>query len=347
MGKDKGGRRPELVEPFAETPDRDEREVPHLRRQAADDVIAILVGDMHLSDRPPIARSGEEWYAAMKRPLDQLRALQAQHGGAIILYAGDITDHWRESPALVNFLLVHLPEGFAVPGNHDLLHGNYNSLDKTAYWTLVEAGRIKHLDPYIKIDAVPSQTFDSLRIVGMPWGFPLQALEQKDTKTTYIACVHRYIWSNASGKHIKAKPEEHWKEQRKKLKNFDVALFGDNHGGFIVESKTKGMPHIVNPGCLIRRKIDEINYKPFVGLLHRNGSVSRHYLDVSQDTFLDTRKVNELTGTDISKLIEEFERIGSEITSYADALMSFLSSNGVEKAVAKVIRSILEKEKQK
>jgi hypothetical protein len=36
--------------------------------------LAILVSDIHLSDKPPIFRSSEpDWFEAMKRPLDQLQ----------------------------------------------------------------------------------------------------------------------------------------------------------------------------------------------------------------------------------------------------------------------------------
>ena len=274
----------------------------------------------------------------MRRYLKQLSDLQTKHRQAPIVVAGDVLDSWRECPALINFLLVHMPTVYAVPGNHDCKHGNINDLDKTAYWTLVEAKKIIHLDAYIPVD------LGRVTLVGFPWGFPLQSIEEP-IASIHVAVVHDYIWSKNAGHHPKAKESQHWKAQRAKLKNFDVALFGDNHTGFLIESKTKGMPHIFNAGTFFRRKIDEISYKPHVGLLHADGTVSRHYLDTSEDVFLDTRKADELTGMDISKLIEEFERIGGEIVSYGESLMQFLSANNVDNAVARIIRKVIEQQR--
>lgn len=320
--------------------------MPKLRAETTKDIIAILCSDLHFSDRPPIARSGENWYECMRRYLKQLTDLQIKHANAAIVVAGDLLDSWRECPALINFLLVHMPTMYAVPGNHDCKHGNINDLDKTAYWTLVEAGKIKHLDPYVGVGNIDGPK--GLVIVGFPWGYPLQAAireEKEHGDIVYLAVVHDYIWSKAAGHHPKAKESQYWKAQRAKLKNFDVALFGDNHTGFKIESKTKGMPHIFNAGTFFRRKIDEISYKPHVGLLHADGTVSRHYLDTSEDVFLDTRKADELTGMDISKLIEEFERIGGEIVSYGESLMQFLSANNIDNTVARIIRKVIEQQR--
>jgi DNA repair exonuclease SbcCD nuclease subunit len=120
-------------------------------------VIAILCSDIHLSERAPIARAvGQDWFTVQKRYLDQLRELKEKHN-AILIVAGDVFDYWKSSPELINFAIVHMPECYAVPGQHDLPNHNYNDLHKSAYWTLVEAKIIKHLDPYIKIDVPDSR----------------------------------------------------------------------------------------------------------------------------------------------------------------------------------------------
>jgi hypothetical protein len=55
-----------------------------------DKVIAILCADLHLSHKPPIARSNEPcWYTAMKRQLNELSNL-SQKWEAPVLCAGDV-----------------------------------------------------------------------------------------------------------------------------------------------------------------------------------------------------------------------------------------------------------------
>src|SRR5690606_2165772 len=63
---------------------------------AEDKVRALLVADIHLSHRPPIARAAEpDWYAAMERQLFQLRYL-SDHYRAPVICAGDVFDDgWR------------------------------------------------------------------------------------------------------------------------------------------------------------------------------------------------------------------------------------------------------------
>lgn len=305
-------------------------------------VIAILCSDIHLSERAPIARAvRQDWFTVQKRYLDQLQTLKENHN-AILIVAGDVFDYWKSSPELINFALAHMPGCYAVPGQHDLPNHNYNDLHKSAYWTLVEAGSIKHLDPYIKMDIPDSR----LRIIGMPWGFPCQKAnrtEREGVDCIYIAVVHAYCYSNKTGCHPHAKPEQHWKAHRSKLKNFDVAVFGDHHKGFLIPSKTKGMPTIYNSGTLLKRTVDEMEYCPRVGLLRKDGTVEQHYLDCSQDEWIDTRKASEATGIDFSKVMQEIERIGGEAVSFIEHLERYLSGSNLDAVVERVLRKIIEK----
>ena len=116
-------------------------------------VIALLVGDIHLSAKAPLCRAKEpDWFEAMARPLMELVDLQKQIGKESdgippILCAGDVFDRWNSPPELINFALEYLPpQMYSIPGQHDLPNHNYNEIDRSAYWTLVAANKITNVE---------------------------------------------------------------------------------------------------------------------------------------------------------------------------------------------------------
>ena len=62
------------------------------------DVIAILCSDVHLSDKPPVARSTEpNWMKAQEHVLVQVNDLAKTYSCPVVC-AGDIFDKWDSSP---------------------------------------------------------------------------------------------------------------------------------------------------------------------------------------------------------------------------------------------------------
>lgn len=245
----------------------------------------------------------------MALPLRELKALACKHRAPII-YAGDIWDHYRMPPEVINFAIKELPKGYAIPGQHDLPHHNYADIKKSAYWTLVEAGVLVDLPPgyqhYIQ---------NGLVVVGFPWGYEIKPLTKKVDKTQpesciYAAIVHAYIWT--SGNQYPGAPQaQAVSGYFARLAGFDAAFFGDNHRGFLAGK-------IMNCGSLMRRKSDEINYKPGVGLLHANGHISRYNLDTSQD------KIYRVAGTEeILARTVGMETFMNELMAAGDAQLDF------------------------
>jgi len=131
-------------------------------------VIAILCSDIHLCHTPPVARSAEpDWYVAMERQLDELRAVAEQHGAPIVC-AGDIFDRWNSPPELINFAIQSSPKMHSIPGQHDLPHHRYEDMQRSAYWTLVAAGVLTDLG------TVPKVVSNWLAVHPFPWGFPIK-----------------------------------------------------------------------------------------------------------------------------------------------------------------------------
>lgn len=262
-------------------------------------VIAITCSDVHLSHAPPLARSAEpDWYAAQKRPLDELRELMIKHKCPLII-AGDIFDRWNPPLELVNKALVDLPPAFCVVGQHDLPHHRYEDIKKSAYWNLVEHGKIRNLEPG------KPMAVDNMVLWGFPYGFPVTPCDKPIKEfCVNVAVVHAYLWTKTTG-YPGADPAKRLKACRKNFQGYEAVVVGDNHRGFL-------NGRVCNNGTLMRRKADERDYVPQVGLIHADGSISRTSLDCSKDRFLEPEELASAVtaGLDLSDFIETLEGMG-------------------------------------
>ncbi len=301
-----------------------------------DQVIAILASDLHLSHRPPVFRSNEQdWYAAQARPLAELRGLQERYRCPVIV-AGDIFDDgWRphRCPAqLINFALGHLPDGaYAIPGQHDLPYHSYDALEKSAYWTLVRAGKIENIEPGVPLP------LPGLVLHGFPWGFEVEPWVGGSVSPfgVRLAVIHAYIWTQETG-YQGASEESRLGSWLECLSGYDASVFGDNHKGFLHTG------NILNSGTFQRRKSDEKDYRPSVGLLYGDGRIERHYLDTSQDVTLTPEELVDKARDGVLNLQEfmsELEALGSSGLDFFEVLREVMRGAGspVRKALIEIL----------
>lgn len=300
-----------------------------------DKVIAVFCSDIHLSMKPPLARCGEDdWFEAMTRPLQELKALVVKDG-APIYCSGDIFHKWNSTPELINFALEHLPYLHAIPGQHDLPHHNYDMIKKSAYWTLVEAGKIYHLEPG-KPDFVPG--YIDVEVTGFPWGFPIKPVKRQasDMKYFQIALAHQYVW--IPGHSYPGAPDNR-KISKSNLKGFDMIAFGDNHKGF--HTKYRGM-EILNCGGLMRRKSDEIDYRPQVGVLTENG-FHVHYLDTKDDMISKTVSDAQIKDDmDLSEFLQQLGDLESVPLDFREAMKQKFEKDPPAPEVRQIILEAME-----
>ena len=294
------------------------------------DVIAILCSDIHLSHRPPIARSEEpDWYEAMARPLKELRDLQDDYGVEVIC-AGDVFDKWSCPPELINFALRHLPYMHAVPGQHDLPNHNLQLQHKSAYHTLVLAHKIQPLEKTFHLET-------QLTLHPFPWGEEIIPLEKGDGAVVNLAVVHKYVWKRGKGYHG-AEATEKVAAYKKALKGYDAAVFGDNHIGF---QASAGNCHVFNCGGFMRRTIADVDRRPMVGILYADGSVKPHYLDTSKDVLVDTKKLKpERTEVDVSAFIDELQNSENETLDFVSELKKYCKQEGSNKTTQIILKAI-------
>lgn len=276
------------------------------------EVVAVACSDVHFWPTPPVARSVEpDWLGAQARPLDEIKALQKIHHCPVVI-AGDIFHHYDPAPELVNWLLDNLPDDcYAVAGNHDLVNNRLADLHKTAYGTLVRAGRLTHLE---RLQPVYLR---GLTLWGFSWGEEVVPCPSGDVTPfgIHVAVVHKYVWREGST-FPGAKAGAHVSALYKELRGYHAAVIGDNHAGFLADNQT---PVIFNGGTLMRRRQDERDYKPAVGLLHADGTMTRYLLDCSQDVFLEPteKQQREHPAADFDAFLAGLDDLGDSALDYA------------------------------
>lgn len=292
-------------------------------------VSAIFCSDLHFWHKPPSARSGEDWYKVQKFYIDQLTELKNRYDAPIIV-AGDIFDKWNPPPELINFLLDNLPTCYAIPGQHDLPFHDYQNIEKSAYWTLVRSGKIVNIWPEEPLGV------GNLVLHGFPFGFPVKPVKKRHSLCLHVAVVHSYIWKKGKG-HPNASLETTVAKYKEKLDSYDASFFGDNHQGFLLVKDA-----LMNCGTFIRRKSDEKEYNPMVGLLLEERAIRPHYLDTSIDKkFLEDKTVEkEENKFNIEGLLKEISDLENSSIDFKEALERVVV--GVPKAIRNIIYGAIE-----
>lgn len=304
---------------------------------APDEVIAVLASDLHLSHKRPSCRDEEDWYAVMDGYLGEMYDLAGKHNVPVIV-AGDLFHTWYEPAQVISFAIGRiLCTTYAIPGQHDLPYHSNEHKYRSAYWTLVEAGKIKDLSSNINYPEV----IKGARLYGFPYGFDVRPNEQGSTKpfALNVAVIHKYVWVKDHG-HLKAKEEDRLKNWGKVLKGYDVAVCGDNHQGFLAKT---GDCVFFNCGTFMRRRADEISYRPQVGLLRANGTVERVYLDTSEDVFSDRKTKKEGVAYDGTEFLDELSKLGEAAISFSDAMERAVGGGEVDPGVRELILKAMEK----
>ena len=125
-----------------------------------------------------------------------------------------------------------------------------------------------------------------------------------------------------------------------------MALFGDNHRGF---TDDRFDCTVFNAGCLIRRRTDERDYSPAVGLLYEDGSVERRELksakddqwtDVSESKEAEVEMFENEEG--LKRFIAELADLGADSLDFRVAVDGFLSGNDVSDGTRKILLEAME-----
>lgn len=306
-----------------------------------DSTLAILCSDLHLSHKPPLIRDPKTWMEVQADALLQLGRLSRENNNAPIICAGDVFDHWDQPPSMITFCIERIPKNFyAIPGQHDIPYHSYKDIFKSSYWTLVTAGVINHLDAFT---VLKSGTGVQFLVTPFPWGHKLKGSSTPVDKTVVtLAVVHRYLWKKGYG-YENAPVEEYVKNIPDKVINcYSSMVFGDNHQGFKYKV---GETSIINTGTLLRRKKDELDYTPQVGILLADGTIKTHKLDCSKDKFVETSEVtkdSEWPELNLDELITDLKNIKDKGYDFVQSVKRFLKQNKIDKYISQIVMEALE-----
>jgi len=305
---------------------------------------AIVCSDIHLSHRKPVFRDPEpDWYEAQRRPLDQIRWLQSHvfNDTIPVVIAGDLFDRWNSPPELIGFAMDTLPNWvLALPGQHDLPNHDYSNMQRSAYGVLVKAKRIQHFcmenGPYHIQNAM---------LYGFPWGFPItsRAGKSKRAEGVQIAVCHQFVYQDP--KQAKWAPEESRAmavKTRIDAEGYDLGVFGDNHQGF----RAAG---VFNCGGLMRRTLDQLDYKPRIGLITKTGASVTIYLDTSQDLNIEPGTiVTELVShMDFSEMIQSIRELGSDGLKFVDIVNGLIRKSEVSEQVRRIVAEVITNDRRR
>lgn len=305
--------------------------------------LAISVSDLHLSLRPPVARSVEKDWLKVQAKYLQTLEWWADRWEIPIICAGDIFHNWNAPAELINFAINNLPTMYAIPGQHDLPLHNYSDIEKSAYYTLVQAGKIKNLTPdHVKEEMTPCGI---IAMHAFPWGFPIKPNKTIEEGKCRIAIIHHYVWNLGHG-FAGAPMDHHVTNLKDKLMGYDFALFGDNHKRF---TQTVNGAVVVNNGGFQRRNADEINNKPAItllGMVNEEFSIKEILLEVTEDKFLPQDDLDRLSAQskEYVDFMSSLSTLKKEFTgdNFEDAIRQFAKKNNVSPEVIQILDSILD-----
>jgi DNA repair exonuclease SbcCD nuclease subunit len=298
------------------------------------EVIAIACADIHLSHLPPIARAKEpSWYRAMARPLVEITKLQERYNNCPVLCAGDIFHHWKSPPELINFAMASINRWIAIPGQHDIPFHNPYNLEKSAFWTLVEADRISVAGLKEQSEEIKYST--CITVDGFAWG--VKVSEPYAPCNLNIALVHKYV-SVGSRTEYQGAPKE-VRIHVNDYEGYTVVIFGDNH---IAWDFKEGNTTFWNCGSLMRRNSDQINHKPRVGLIHPDGTVTSHYLDISQDVFTPVEEPKRAEIEGLSDFLSALTNLERSDPDFPAAIRQVLKEKSVSPEVEQILLKAIE-----
>jgi len=283
-------------------------------------VDAILLGDWHIRDTVPKCRT-DDFLKAQWDKVYQIKKLQEKHN-CPILNGGDVFNHWKTSPALLNKCISDFPNNIkTIIGNHDMPSHQIDLMYKSGLQTLIETGIVD----YISLQG--------------DWGYDKDELGIYRFKNKKIMILHVMVY----------KDKEPWpgctdpkcNQLIKQFPKADLILSSHNHQTFTYR---KGNQLLVNPGSLTRQSADQINHKPCVFLYDaEQHKVKPHYLKIKKNVIsrehIEVKKAKEKR---INAFIEKLKQDWDITVSFEKNLIHAYQMNNINKKIQELINKWIE-----
>ena len=297
-----------------------------------------LLADTHFQDGRPVGRK-DDYYQAQLSKFDW-----CLRQAPVMLHAGDFFHHPKCSHKLLCDLIYLIREAgtevIVVPGQHDLIGHNLDSIWETPLGVLAEAGVVRLLLHKEESVWVPDERSE-LVVYPAPFGWDWPGQPQEDEFSVLL--IHRLILGpNEEGLFPGAAADD----CRRLLDDnplFDLIVSGDNHVHFAFAG-SKGNK-IFNSGSMMRRSRDQMSHKPRLGLIGPDRGLRSVLIPVEDDVFHDVDPVPSVEENPmLERLIEELRAAscGDSVDSFSDLLRRTLEEGAVRPEVREIIHKSLE-----
>lgn len=91
----------------------------------------------------------------------------------------------------------------------------------------------------------------------------------------------------------------------------------------------------------MRRRTDEVDYKPFVGLIRQDGTIGQYFLDCTQDKISGKESKSKPESVDTKEVIEILKE-GDGSLDFKEAVIRWVEHNDVELDVQDCLLEMLD-----
>lgn len=210
----------------------------------------IITSDWHLRGDKPRCRLDEDWEQTQKNIIDFIFDFAIEYK-ADIIHTGDLFEHSREPDWVKNMFLKSITriygkiKFYLLAGNHEMYYHNFDNIDRCSFgviWNMIgSSDSIKSLD-----ELGQAVHFN------LPLEYGLNRVEKADK-----IFIHKLTYKNNIPPYIKNAVTA--QELLDIFSDSKWIVTGDNHKRFIYENNKR---YVINPGCIMRQDVKEINYEP-------------------------------------------------------------------------------------
>lgn len=306
--------------------------------------LILAVADLHLQPRPPTSRAERDWFAVMEAYLNRIAQIADEHE-VPVLCAGDLFDHWRPSPELINFALDTVPDMYAIPGQHDLPHHRLDLMQRCGYGTLVRARKVECLYCRGKARKLSLHGY-GVHLHGTGWGEKIVPIDYPQDDIVNVLVAHQYIARNLKEAYPGA-PRDVKVNTLGCIQGYDFAVFGDNHRPFFAKVHSTS---VVNCGSTVRRKVTEASYTPSAWLLTMLDDEPMAYRMALEDNEadvwregVDLRDGDEEPMRELDDFIKELGALSNNALEFTEAVVEYLDTHKIGGTIRELILRALNK----
>jgi len=251
----------------------------------------ILTADLHIRSDIPRCRVDEDWEETQRLMINEIISVANKYKVPLVI-TGDLFD----SPNIPARFIVMLINEFSkikdkvyfLAGNHELPYHSLQNIDNSSIGIFSSMAK-NH-----------NKIIEGMAEFGL-WSHFNCKYEGTNSGLLFI---HKLVFENNKSlpPNVQAITAQ---ELLDKYENVNWIFTGDNHQCFHYEKNGR---HVVNPGCSIRQKTDEQEYKPSV-----------FYIDTEKEIVERIFLSDDIKMVDDNYIIEEKEKI-DRISAFVEAI---------------------------